>query len=61
MTDRRTLTIPEAAIELRISRAYAYQLAREGTLPVVHFGRRVVVPARALDALLEKRLAEVSA
>lgn len=57
----RTLSVEEAARELRISRAYAYRLIQRGELPVVRFGRRIVVPARALDALLEERVETVVA
>jgi excisionase family DNA binding protein len=44
----RFLTIPEAARILRISRARAYQMGRDGTLPVTRLGRRVRVYAAAL-------------
>lgn len=50
---RATLTVPEAAQILGISRSTAYELARVGTLPVLRLGRRLVVPTRALAALLE--------
>lgn len=49
---RGTLSVPEAAAELGISRNLAYQLAREGVIPSIRLGRRVVVPRVALDALL---------
>jgi excisionase family DNA binding protein len=50
---RRTYTVEEAAIMLGISRAKAYEFAHTGELPVVRFGRRLVVPASGLDRLLE--------
>jgi len=49
---RATLTIPEAAHILGISRSTAYELARTGELPVLRLGRRLVIPTNALDRLL---------
>ena len=51
-TSRRTLTVPEAAEVLGISRAQAYACARSGALPTMRFGRRLVVSARALAEML---------
>jgi len=50
---RLTYTVTEAAVLLGISRAKAYECARTGELPVLRFGRRLVVPAVALDELLD--------
>ncbi len=51
--DRRlTLTVPEAAVLLGISRGSAYEAARSGILPVRRIGRRLVVPRQALAAWL---------
>ena len=52
-TDRLTLTVEEAARLLGISRALGYELVARGQLPSVRLGRRIVVPRRALDALLD--------
>jgi excisionase family DNA binding protein len=52
-TERLTITVEEAAKELGISRALAYEMARIGKLPTLRFGRRLVVPRRAVDRLLE--------
>lgn len=46
------LTIAEAAARLGVSRAYAYQLASDGTLPTVRLGRRILVPVEAMARLL---------
>jgi excisionase family DNA binding protein len=51
--DRITLTVEEAAELLGISRGLAYQLVAQGDIPSVRLGRRIVVPRRALDALLD--------
>lgn len=53
-TRRLTLTVEEAAKTLGISRGTAYQLAREGRLPVVRAGeRRLLVPIKGLNDFLE--------
>ncbi len=46
--DRLVLTVTEAGQLLGISRAFAYELAARGDLPVIRLGRRVVVPKAAL-------------
>jgi excisionase family DNA binding protein len=52
-TNRRlTLSVTEAAQVLGISRALAYELVAQGELPSLQFGRRLVVPSRAIERLL---------
>jgi excisionase family DNA binding protein len=46
------LTIDEAAAVLRISRQSAYEAARRGEIPTIRLGRRILVPRRALEALI---------
>ncbi len=54
ISDRRaTVTLTEAAHILGISRSTAYELARIGELPVLRLGRRLVIPKRALDRMLD--------
>ena len=54
MTDNRmTLTVEEAAEILGISRALAYALVKKEQLPGLKLGRRLVVPRRALERLLQ--------
>jgi excisionase family DNA binding protein len=48
-----TLSVTEAANRLGISRAFAYELVARGELPCLRFGRRVVVPRKALDRLID--------
>lgn len=50
---RKTYTVAEAAVLLGISRAKAYRCVRSGELHALQFGRRIVVPARVIDDLLE--------
>lgn len=49
-----TITVPEAAKLLGISRGLAYEMAREGSLPVLRFGRRLVIPLVAIERLLQE-------
>jgi excisionase family DNA binding protein len=53
----RVWTVSEAAVLLGVSRAHAYELVARGQLRHVRLGRRVVVPKRAVDELLEERTA----
>jgi excisionase family DNA binding protein len=54
-SDRQTLSVPEAAAILGISRGAAYNAARSGALPVVRFGGRILVPRAKLDELIDGR------
>lgn len=60
-TDTLTMTIPEVARVLGISRGLAYDLAKRNELPVkvLRLGeRRMVVSRRALEDLLSGRQSE---
>lgn len=48
-----TLTVEEAGRRLGISRGLAYSGVREGTIPSIRIGKRIVVPRARLDAMLE--------
>ena len=52
--NKLTITVPEAARMLGISRGLGYEMAREGTIPTLRFGRRVVVPLAAIERLLQE-------
>jgi len=52
MFTKLTYTVTEAAELLGISRSSAYECVRRGEIPSLTLGRRVVVPRRALEALL---------
>jgi excisionase family DNA binding protein len=54
---RTTFTVEEAGEICRISRASAYAAAKNGTLPTVRIGRRLLVPRHALERLLSPQLA----
>ena len=50
--DRLVLTVTEAAQLLKIGRSCAYEAVRNGQLPVIRMGRRILVPRAALEGLL---------
>ncbi len=49
-----TLTVEQTARVLGISRGLAYQMAREGKIPTLRFGKRIVVPRKAIERLLQE-------
>lgn len=51
-TERMTINVEEAARILGISRSSAYQAAKEGRLPCVKVGKRLLIPRAALERLL---------
>lgn len=57
MAAQKTITIPEAAQELGISRNGAYEAAKRGEIPIVRIGRRLLVPRDAIDQMLRRALA----
>ena len=46
------ISIAEIAEKLGVSRAYVYQLQKDGKLPSVRLGRRVIVPLPAWNQWL---------
>jgi excisionase family DNA binding protein len=53
-SERLTFTVEEAGELLGISRALAYEMARTGRLPTLRFGKRIVVPKKAIENMLER-------
>lgn len=51
--ERLTLSVTEAAELLGIGRGTAYECVRTGELPSIKLGRRIVIPKRALQALID--------
>jgi excisionase family DNA binding protein len=51
---RLCLNVPEAAKMLGVSRNFCYDLVKQGLLPVVRFGRRILIPKAALMKMLEQ-------
>jgi excisionase family DNA binding protein len=50
--ERRVMTLGEAAAILRISRGSAYEAAKRKEIPTIRIGRRLLVPAAALERML---------
>jgi len=55
---RLCLKVPEAAAMLGISRNFGYDLVKQGKLPVLKFGKRLLIPRAALEKMLEKGVPE---
>ena len=51
---RYCLTVPEVAARLGLSRNFTYELVKQGQLPVIRFGKRLLIPKVALERMLEK-------
>jgi excisionase family DNA binding protein len=51
---RLCITVPEAAEMLGISRDFGYELVKQGKLPVIRFGKRLLIPRLGLEKMLEK-------
>lgn len=53
METELVLSVEAAGKLLGVSRPHAYKLVREGQIPVIRLGRRIVVPKPALMKMLE--------
>ena len=53
------LTATEAARLLRIGRATCYEQIRQGVIPSIRIGRRIIVPRAALMHKLEEAMGKV--
>ena len=58
--ERLTLTVEEAGGLLGISRALAYEMARTGRLPTLRFGKRIVVPKKAIESMLDRSILAIA-
>jgi excisionase family DNA binding protein len=56
--ESQLLTVSEACAALRISRWQLYRLMHERQLGSIHIGRRRLIPAKAIQALIERLAAE---
>jgi excisionase family DNA binding protein len=52
-SSRKTTTVEEAAKMLGISRNFAYRAAKEGNLPSIRIGHRVLVLRSSIERMLE--------
>ncbi len=55
-----TISVERAGRLLGISRGLAYDLVRRGEIPAIRLGRRLVVPAVAIDEILHDRPARTA-
>ena len=56
---RLCITVPEAATMLGLSRNFAYDLVKRKQLPVVKFGKGLLIPRVALDKILENEVVKM--
>jgi excisionase family DNA binding protein len=54
MEDKLTLSVDETAKLLGIGRNLCYERVKTGDIPAIKIGRRLLVPRRALEKLLEE-------
>ena len=52
--ERYCMTVPEAAKKIGISRNFAYELVKQKQLPVIRFGKRILIPKIALEKMFGK-------
>ncbi len=57
--ERQTYTIKECAKILGVGVSVMYESARRGEIPVLKFGRRLVVPKCAFDIMLKNIEAQI--
>ncbi|MFH1141151.1 MAG: helix-turn-helix domain-containing protein [Chloroflexota bacterium] len=50
--DSKVFSVEEAGLALGVGRQLAYELVRQGKIPSLRLGRRLVVPKAALDRML---------
>lgn len=58
MTDRLVLSVAEAAEALAVSDDLVCELTERGELPCLRFGRRKVIPRRAIELMVEAAIAD---
>jgi excisionase family DNA binding protein len=58
-TEALTVSVEEAARLLGIGRGTAYECVRTGQIPAIRLGGRIVIPRRALHAMVEAAAAKL--
>jgi excisionase family DNA binding protein len=57
-----TMSVPEAGKKyLDLSRCGSYEAVKRGEIPVIRIGRKIRVPVRAMEALLESAMPKSAA
>ena len=54
LNEKQILTIEEAGKVLGLGRGSSYQAAARGDIPTIRIGRRLLVPIKGLELLLEQ-------
>jgi excisionase family DNA binding protein len=52
--ERETLTVQEAAKRLGIGQRLAYEMVREGRIPALRYGNRIIIPVPAFKRMLQE-------
>ncbi len=52
-TERRTISVEDAAKQLGLSRNAGYEAAKRGEIPTIRIGRRLLVPSAAFERLFD--------
>lgn len=60
MVKRLTMKVTEAATALGVGRGTAYDMARDGRLPVIRVGTRLLVPIEGLERMVRKAYTDSS-
>ncbi len=53
-TSRLVFSVEEARKQLGLSKGLMYEAIRTGQVPSVRIGRRILIPRRALEQMLDK-------
>ena len=51
--EKQTYSVPEAAKILGLNRNSGYDAVKRGEIPVIRFGKRLLVPKAAVEQLLK--------
>lgn len=54
--DQKPLSVTEVAEIFKVSRYTIYQWAREGRIPFLRIGRRVLFPQKSIDEFCDRQL-----
>ena len=46
------MSVTECAAYLRIGRSHAYEMVKEGKIPSIRLGKKILIPRRRLEQLL---------
>lgn len=56
--EKLTLSIPEAAKVLGVSKTFMYRIAKNKSFPTIAVGKRILVPAKGLERWIEEQAQE---